>query len=164
MKYITKKIKNSPAQEAHVNEAPKEVNPMKVVLDQLKELPEAVNTQKKVWKDKPNTQGSGLEPSTQPLRQRNTQATLPANYLPYFTPQLYPIPPLKCSYCFENGHSLTRCSYLADDIEKFIFSGQGLNFLYPNFQRVPSERTKSPKDLVREFDKEQKEISNKIIG
>ncbi|MBW0586683.1 hypothetical protein O181_126398 [Austropuccinia psidii MF-1] len=48
-------------------------------------------------------------------------------------------------------------------MEKRIVSRQGLNFLYPNFQRVPSEGTKSPKDLVREFDKEQKEISNKII-
>ncbi|MBW0569721.1 hypothetical protein O181_109436 [Austropuccinia psidii MF-1] len=163
MKDITKKIKNPPAQEAHVNEAPKEVNPMKDVLDQLKELSEAVNPPKKVWKDKPNTQGSGLAPNAQPFRPRNTQAPLPANYQPYVPAQLYPRPPLKCYYCFENGHSLTRCSYLAEDMEKRIVSRQGLNFLYPNFQRVPSEGTKSPKDLVREFDKEQKEISNRII-
>ncbi|MBW0576322.1 hypothetical protein O181_116037 [Austropuccinia psidii MF-1] len=56
-KDITKKMKNPPAQEAHVNEAPKELNPMKDVLDQLKEQSEAVNPPKKVWKDKPNTQG-----------------------------------------------------------------------------------------------------------
>ncbi|MBW0569640.1 hypothetical protein O181_109355 [Austropuccinia psidii MF-1] len=48
-------------------------------------------------------------------------------------------------------------------MEKRIVSRQGENFLYPNFQSVPSEGTKSPKDLVREFDKEQKEISKKII-
>ncbi|MBW0543351.1 hypothetical protein O181_083066 [Austropuccinia psidii MF-1] len=48
-------------------------------------------------------------------------------------------------------------------MEKRIVSRQGLNFLYPNFQRVPSEGTKSPKDLVRESDKEQKEISKNII-
>ncbi|MBW0533152.1 hypothetical protein O181_072867 [Austropuccinia psidii MF-1] len=48
-------------------------------------------------------------------------------------------------------------------MEKRIISKQGLNFLYPNFQRVPSEGAKSPKELVREFDKEQKEISNIII-
>ncbi|MBW0583228.1 hypothetical protein O181_122943 [Austropuccinia psidii MF-1] len=48
-------------------------------------------------------------------------------------------------------------------MEKLIVSRQGLNFCYPNFQKVPSEGTKSPKDLVREFDKEQEEISNKII-
>ncbi|MBW0533169.1 hypothetical protein O181_072884 [Austropuccinia psidii MF-1] len=80
MKDITKKIKNSPAQEAHVNQAPKEVNPVKDVLDQLKELSEAANPPKKVWKDKANTQGSGLEPNAQPFRQMNTQALLPENY------------------------------------------------------------------------------------
>ncbi|MBW0576323.1 hypothetical protein O181_116038 [Austropuccinia psidii MF-1] len=48
-------------------------------------------------------------------------------------------------------------------MEKRIVSGQGLYFLYPNFQRVSSEGTKSPKDLVREFDEEQKGISSKII-
>ncbi|MBW0588957.1 hypothetical protein O181_128672 [Austropuccinia psidii MF-1] len=132
---------------------------MKDVLDQLKELSEAVNPPKKVWKDKSNTKGSGLAPNAQPFRQRNTQAPLPA----YVPAQLYPRPPLKCYYCFENGHSLTRCSYLAEDMEKRIVSRQGLNFLYPNFQRVPSEGTKSPKYLVMESDKEQKEISNKIM-
>ncbi|MBW0464824.1 hypothetical protein O181_004539 [Austropuccinia psidii MF-1] len=48
-------------------------------------------------------------------------------------------------------------------MENIIFSRKGLNFLYPNFQRVPSERTKAPKDLVKEFDKEQKDISKNII-
>ncbi|MBW0460669.1 hypothetical protein O181_000384 [Austropuccinia psidii MF-1] len=36
MRDITKKIKNPPVQEAHVNEVSKEVNPMKDVLDHLK--------------------------------------------------------------------------------------------------------------------------------
>ncbi|MBW0589540.1 hypothetical protein O181_129255 [Austropuccinia psidii MF-1] len=48
-------------------------------------------------------------------------------------------------------------------MENRIVSGKGLNFLYPNFQRVPSEGSKSPKDLVREFTKELKEISKNII-
>ncbi|MBW0472540.1 hypothetical protein O181_012255 [Austropuccinia psidii MF-1] len=38
IKDITKKIKNPPAEEAHFNEAPKEVNPRKDVLDKLKKL------------------------------------------------------------------------------------------------------------------------------
>ncbi|MBW0549138.1 hypothetical protein O181_088853 [Austropuccinia psidii MF-1] len=126
---------------------------MKNVLDQLKELSEAVNPPKKVWKDKPNTQGSGLASNAQPFRQRNTQAPLPANYQPYVPAQLYPRLPLKFYCCFKNCHSLTRCSYLEEDMENRIVSRQGLNFLYPNFQRVPSEGTKSPKDLIREFDK-----------
>ncbi|MBW0570789.1 hypothetical protein O181_110504 [Austropuccinia psidii MF-1] len=136
---------------------------MKDFLDQLKELSEAVDPPKKVWKDKANTQGSGLAPNALPFRQRNTQALLPENFQPYASAQLYPRPPLKCHYLFENGHSLTRCSYLAEGMEKRIVSREGLNFFYPNFQRVPSEGIKSPKDLIREFDKEQKEISNKII-
>ncbi|MBW0464831.1 hypothetical protein O181_004546 [Austropuccinia psidii MF-1] len=101
MKDIERKIKNTPAQEAHFNEVPKEVNQMKDVLDQLKELSGAVNPPKKVWKDKPNTQGSGLEPNEQPFRPRNTQAPLPEDYQPYVPAQLYLRPPLKCYYCFE---------------------------------------------------------------
>ncbi|MBW0579271.1 hypothetical protein O181_118986 [Austropuccinia psidii MF-1] len=161
MKDITKKIKNPPAQEADVNEAPKEVNPMKDVLDQLKKLADAVDPPKKVWKDKSNTQGSGLAPNAQPFRQRNTQAPLPENYQPCTPAQLYPRPPLKCYYIFENGHSLTGCSYLEEDMEKRILSKQGFNFLYPNFQRVPSEGTKSPKNLVREFDKEKNKFQTR---
>ncbi|MBW0536929.1 hypothetical protein O181_076644 [Austropuccinia psidii MF-1] len=96
MKDITRKIQNPQAQEAHVNEVPKEVNPMKGVLDQLKELSKAFNSPKKVWKDKPNTQGSGLAPNAKPFRQRNTQAPLPANFQPYVPAQLYTRTPLKC--------------------------------------------------------------------
>ncbi|MBW0505115.1 hypothetical protein O181_044830 [Austropuccinia psidii MF-1] len=48
-------------------------------------------------------------------------------------------------------------------MEKRIFIRQGSNFLYPNFQRVPPEGTKSPKDLVRELYKEKKAIPKKII-
>ncbi|MBW0524609.1 hypothetical protein O181_064324 [Austropuccinia psidii MF-1] len=48
-------------------------------------------------------------------------------------------------------------------MEKRIVSRKVLNFLYQNFQRVPSEGTKYPKDLVREFNKELKEISKNII-
>ncbi|MBW0512188.1 hypothetical protein O181_051903 [Austropuccinia psidii MF-1] len=108
MKDITNKINNTPAQEAHVNESPKEFNTMKDVLDQLKELSEAVNPPKKVQKDKTNTQGSGLAPNAQQFRQRNTQEPLPENYQPYVSAKRYSRPPSKCYYCFENGHSLTR--------------------------------------------------------
>ncbi|MBW0506455.1 hypothetical protein O181_046170 [Austropuccinia psidii MF-1] len=75
MKYIKNKIKNPPAQEAHLNESLKEVNPMEDVLDQLKKLSEAPNPPKNVWKDKLDIQGSGLAPNSQPFRQRkNTGA------------------------------------------------------------------------------------------
>ncbi|MBW0579971.1 hypothetical protein O181_119686 [Austropuccinia psidii MF-1] len=55
MKDINKKIRNSPAEEAHVNEAPKEVNPMKDVLEHLKEISEAVNPQKRSLRIKTHT-------------------------------------------------------------------------------------------------------------
>ncbi|MBW0532178.1 hypothetical protein O181_071893 [Austropuccinia psidii MF-1] len=100
MKDITKKIKNPPAQEVHVNEAPKGVNRLKDVLEKVEELSEAVNPPKEVWKDKPNTQGSGFAPNAQLFRPRNTQAPLTANYQPYVPEKLYPRPPLKCYYCF----------------------------------------------------------------
>ncbi|MBW0471792.1 hypothetical protein O181_011507 [Austropuccinia psidii MF-1] len=132
MKDITKKINNPPAQLSNVNEAPKIVNPMKDSLYQLKELSEAVYPPKKVWKDKPNTQGSGLAPHAQPLRPRSNQAPLPLNYQPYVPDTLYPRPPLKFYYCFENAYLFTRCSYLEEDMEKSIVSRKGLNFIYPD--------------------------------
>ncbi|MBW0504549.1 hypothetical protein O181_044264 [Austropuccinia psidii MF-1] len=104
MKDITKKIKNPPGEDAHINESLKEVNPMKDVLNQLKELSEAVNPPNKVWKDKPNTQGSGLAPNAQPFRPRNTRAPLPENYQSYDPEQCFSRPPLKCYHCCENGH------------------------------------------------------------
>ncbi|MBW0524143.1 hypothetical protein O181_063858 [Austropuccinia psidii MF-1] len=96
MKVITKKRKSLPAQEAHVNKAPKEVNPIKDVLEHLKELLEGVNSPKQVWKKQQKTQGSVLAPSAQPLIPTNTQAPLPTNYKPYVPAQCYPRPPLKC--------------------------------------------------------------------
>ncbi|MBW0583566.1 hypothetical protein O181_123281 [Austropuccinia psidii MF-1] len=133
---------------------------MKDVLDQLKDLSEAVNPPKKVWKDKPNTQGSGLAPNAQPFRQRNTQAPLPANYQPYVTAQIYPIPPLKCYYCFENGHSLTKCSYLAEDMEKrtsgnLIRKKKVLNKIIE--KEKPLSRPEDQK--IVELKKEEKEVS-----
>ncbi|MBW0477676.1 hypothetical protein O181_017391 [Austropuccinia psidii MF-1] len=125
MKDITKKIRNPPAQEAYVNEAPKEINPMKDVLDKLKERSESFNTPKKVWKDERNTQVSGLAPNSQPFRPRNTQAPLPENYQAYVPEQLYPRTPLKWYHFFENDHSLKRCSCLAEGMEKrIVFVGK----------------------------------------
>ncbi|MBW0467819.1 hypothetical protein O181_007534 [Austropuccinia psidii MF-1] len=94
MKDISKKIKILSAQEAHFNEALKEVNPMKDVLDQLKELSDAWNPSNKVWKDKPNTQESGLEQNARPFRPRKTQTPLLENYQPYVPEKAYPRPPL----------------------------------------------------------------------
>ncbi|MBW0486618.1 hypothetical protein O181_026333 [Austropuccinia psidii MF-1] len=79
MKDITKEIRIPLAQEA-----PKEVNTMKDLSDQLKELSKDVNPPNKVWKDGENTQGSGLEPNAQPFRPRSTQAPLPENHQPFF--------------------------------------------------------------------------------
>ncbi|MBW0477956.1 hypothetical protein O181_017671 [Austropuccinia psidii MF-1] len=104
MKDIKKKIENPKAQEAYVNEAPKEVNPMTDVLDWLKDLSEAITQLQKFQKDKPNTQGLDLETKAQPFRQINTQAPLAANYQPSFPGISYPRPPLKCYYFFEYGH------------------------------------------------------------
>ncbi|MBW0545449.1 hypothetical protein O181_085164 [Austropuccinia psidii MF-1] len=96
MKVITKKRKSLPTQEAHVNKAPKGVNPMKDVLEHLKELLEGVSSPKQVWKKQPKTQGSVLAPSVQPLIPTNTQAPLPENYQPYVPEKCYLRPPLKC--------------------------------------------------------------------
>ncbi|MBW0462920.1 hypothetical protein O181_002635 [Austropuccinia psidii MF-1] len=61
MKDITHKVKNPPAQELYFNEAPKETNRLKDVLDQLRELSEALDLPNNLWKDKPKRPGLGLE-------------------------------------------------------------------------------------------------------
>ncbi|MBW0584575.1 hypothetical protein O181_124290 [Austropuccinia psidii MF-1] len=74
-----------------------------------------------------------------------------------------PRPPLKCAYCKEEGHSATRCTHLAEDLDKRIVRTQGASYLFPNYQRVPIEGNESVKDIVRAFAKEQEELNKKFM-
>ncbi|MBW0591381.1 hypothetical protein O181_131096 [Austropuccinia psidii MF-1] len=74
-----------------------------------------------------------------------------------------PRQPLKCYYCLEEGHSAIRCNHLTEDLEKRIVLKRGGTYLFPNFQRVPTEGPKSAKELVRHFAKEQEDFTKKMM-
>ncbi|MBW0588198.1 hypothetical protein O181_127913 [Austropuccinia psidii MF-1] len=72
-------------------------------------------------------------------------------------------PPLKCAYCKEEGHTATRCTHLAEDLDRRIFRTQGASYLFLNYQRVPMEGNESAKDIVRAFAKEQAELKKEFM-
>ncbi|MBW0530369.1 hypothetical protein O181_070084 [Austropuccinia psidii MF-1] len=72
-------------------------------------------------------------------------------------------PQFKCAYFKEEGHSATRCTQLAEDLDKRIFRTQGASYLFPNYQRVPMEGNESAKDIVWAFAKEQVELNKKFM-
>ncbi|MBW0521005.1 hypothetical protein O181_060720 [Austropuccinia psidii MF-1] len=62
-----------------------------------------------------------------------------SSYQPYIPAQMAPRPPLKCAYCKQEGHSATRCTHLAEDLDKRLIRTQRASYLCPNYQRVPME-------------------------
>ncbi|MBW0588558.1 hypothetical protein O181_128273 [Austropuccinia psidii MF-1] len=70
---------------------------------------------------------------------------------------------LKFYYCLEEGNSEIRCNNLTEDFKKRIVLKRGGIYLFPNFQRVPTEGPKSAKQLVRHFAKEQKDFTKKMM-
>ncbi|MBW0517516.1 hypothetical protein O181_057231 [Austropuccinia psidii MF-1] len=73
-----------------------------------------------------------------------------------------PRQPLKCYYCLEEGHYAIRCNHLTEDLEKIIVLKRGGTYLFPNFQRVPTEGPKYAEELVRHFAKEQEDFTKKM--
>ncbi|MBW0533994.1 hypothetical protein O181_073709 [Austropuccinia psidii MF-1] len=94
---------------------------------------------------------------------RNPLPPFSSSYQPYIPAQMAPRPPLKCAYCKEEGHSATRCTHLAEDLDKRIVRTQGASYLFPNYQRVPMEGNESVKEIVRAFAKEQPELNKKFM-
>ncbi|MBW0558365.1 hypothetical protein O181_098080 [Austropuccinia psidii MF-1] len=58
-----------------------------------------------------------------------------------------PRPPLKCAYCKEEGHSPTRCTHLAEDLDRRIVRTQGASYVFPNYKRIPMEGNESAKNI-----------------
>ncbi|MBW0572238.1 hypothetical protein O181_111953 [Austropuccinia psidii MF-1] len=102
--------------------------------------------------------------------QLNNQQFKPQNDLPpflqmhspYAPAQNIPKPYVKCYYCLEEGHSVNRCNYLFKDQNKKWVRSQGGGFLFPNWQRVPTDWKISPKKLVQDFAKEKEDLKKKI--
>ncbi|MBW0551642.1 hypothetical protein O181_091357 [Austropuccinia psidii MF-1] len=136
VKERTQKIKNPPQQEPQPRNAGK---------DSVKEESE-------------NNQEQRLPQNNQPYRPRNPLPPFSSSYQPYIPAQVDPRPPLKCSYCKEEGHSATRCTHLSEDLDSRIVRTQGESYLFPNYQRVPMEGNESAKNIVRAFAKEQAEL------
>ncbi|MBW0463534.1 hypothetical protein O181_003249 [Austropuccinia psidii MF-1] len=74
-----------------------------------------------------------------------------------------PRTPLKRAYCKEEGHTETRCTYLAEDLDRRILRTQGASYLFPNYQRVPREGNESSENIVRAFAKEKEELNKKFM-
>ncbi|MBW0481147.1 hypothetical protein O181_020862 [Austropuccinia psidii MF-1] len=74
-----------------------------------------------------------------------------------------PRTPLKCAYCKEEGHQATRCTHLAEDLDKRSVRTQGVSYLFPNYQRAPIQGNQSAKNIVRAFSKEKAELNKKLM-
>ncbi|MBW0500733.1 hypothetical protein O181_040448 [Austropuccinia psidii MF-1] len=102
--------------------------------------------------------------------QLNNQQFKPRNDLPpflqmcspYAPAQNIPKPYVKCYHCLEEGHSVNRCKYLFKDQNKKWVRRQGGGFLFPNWQRVPTDWKISLKKLVEDFAKEKEDLTKKI--
>ncbi|MBW0478798.1 hypothetical protein O181_018513 [Austropuccinia psidii MF-1] len=70
---------------------------------------------------------------------------------------------LECYYFLEEAHSAIRFNNLMEDLEKIIVLKHGGTYLFPNFQRVPTEGPISENKLVRHSFKEQEEFTKKMI-
>ncbi|MBW0541521.1 hypothetical protein O181_081236, partial [Austropuccinia psidii MF-1] len=85
-----------------------------------------------------------------------------SRYVPYAPARNSPKPFVRCYYCSEEGHSTGRCNeHIKDQNKKWVIR-KGFNYLYPNWARIPTDGKLSPKQLVREFQKEQEELKKKL--
>ncbi|MBW0478040.1 hypothetical protein O181_017755 [Austropuccinia psidii MF-1] len=159
MKDLTKKIKNYQPQ---INQSKDTGNELvKEVLNQLKHLSEVVESPKKPQPS--NNQDRRTIQTSQPFNPRYPSPLISSCYQPYVPAQMAPRQPLKCYYCLEEGHSTIRCNHLTEYLEKRIVLKCGGTYLFPNFQRVPTEGPKSATELVRNFAKEQKDFTMEMM-
>ncbi|MBW0532584.1 hypothetical protein O181_072299, partial [Austropuccinia psidii MF-1] len=120
----------------------------------------AVNPPRQNWN---NNQEQRLPQNNQPYRPRNCLPPFSSSYQPYIPAQMAPRPPLKCAYCKEEGHSATRCTHVAKDLDIRIVRTQGASYLFPSYHRIPMEGNESAKNIVRAFAKEQAKINEKFM-
>ncbi|MBW0472886.1 hypothetical protein O181_012601 [Austropuccinia psidii MF-1] len=99
----------------------------------------------------------------QPFRTRYPLPPISSSYQPYVPAQMAARKPLKCHYFLEEGHSEIRFNHLLEDLQKIIVLQHGGTYLFPNFERVPTEDPTSEKKLVRKFAKEWKGFTNKMM-
>ncbi|MBW0553259.1 hypothetical protein O181_092974 [Austropuccinia psidii MF-1] len=151
MKEITESLKEQKLETR--NQAQGENEDFKKFMTQLEDLKSLPKTQMgEVTYNKLNNQQ---------FKPRNDLPPFSQSHVPYAPAQNIPKPYVKCYYCLEEGHSVSRCNYLFEDQNKKWVRRQGGGFLFTNRQRVPTDGRISPKKLVEEFAKEQEERTKK---
>ncbi|MBW0528445.1 hypothetical protein O181_068160 [Austropuccinia psidii MF-1] len=159
MKDLTQKIQNSQPQAHKSKDTGKES--VKELLKQLKHLSEVVESTIKTQER--NNQDQKVTQNSQPFRPRYPLPPISSSYQPYVPDQIAPRQLLKCYYFLEEGHSTRRCNNLTEDLEKRTVLKCGGTYLFPNFQRVPTEGPTSEKELVKQFAKEQEELKKRMV-
>ncbi|MBW0537999.1 hypothetical protein O181_077714 [Austropuccinia psidii MF-1] len=152
MKELIKTLKEQ--KEAVMDEAPVENKNVKQFLDQLNELTNVATPQKKIINN-PQSNNQGFRP-------KDNVSSPPNRSVPYVPAQNVPKFTVKCYYFSEEGNSTVRSNELIEVKEQKWVIRQGFNYLYPNWERVPNDGKFSPKDLVREFQKEKEELKRKL--
>ncbi|MBW0576696.1 hypothetical protein O181_116411 [Austropuccinia psidii MF-1] len=137
LKELNNRIKEQQRPSIQDQEKKKEV---KDFIKQIKELTEAVLPQNKTEQV--------LQQENQARYPKDSLPPLSKEHIPYTPAQNIPKPYLKCYYCLKEGHSVHRCNHLFDVQNKKWVSRQGGGFLFPNWQRVPTDGKIAPKKLV----------------
>ncbi|MBW0557534.1 hypothetical protein O181_097249 [Austropuccinia psidii MF-1] len=98
---------------------------------------------------------------SQTFRPRYPLPPISSSYQPYVPAKMAPRQLLKCYYFLEEGNSTIRFNHLTEDLEKRAFLKYGGTYLFPKFQRVPTEGPTSAKEFVRNFAKEKEGFTKK---
>ncbi|MBW0554073.1 hypothetical protein O181_093788 [Austropuccinia psidii MF-1] len=160
MKGLTQKIQNPHPREHQSKDTEKES--VKEVLNKLKHLSEVDSSQKKTQAS--NNQDQKFMQNSQPFRPRYPLTPISSRYQPYMPAQMTQRQLLmRCYYLLEERNSTMRCNHLTEDFEKRIVLKRGGTYLFPNFQRVPTEGPTSEKELAKTFSKEQMDFTNKMM-
>ncbi|MBW0584186.1 hypothetical protein O181_123901 [Austropuccinia psidii MF-1] len=122
VKELSKQI-HTPSKAQPQRDIFKEKEPLKEVLEKLKGITESYKPQKQSY-----------QPFNQNYKQRDSIPPVSSSHIPYQPAQLFPRPPMRCHYCFENTHTLERCSCFNEVMEKIIVRKQGNSVLFPNLQ------------------------------
>ncbi|MBW0589558.1 hypothetical protein O181_129273 [Austropuccinia psidii MF-1] len=154
-RYVTENIKKVHFKEEAFPGMNEAFNKMKEITESLKEQKmETRNQAKAKMKISRNSDSTGRI-------EKNDLPPFSQRHIPYTPAQNIPKPYVKCYYCLEEGYSVNSCNYLFEDHDKKWVNRQGGGFLFPNWQRVPTDGKISPKKLVEEFAKEQEELIKK---
>ncbi|MBW0563426.1 hypothetical protein O181_103141 [Austropuccinia psidii MF-1] len=110
MKEFTKSLKEQ--KEPFKKEISKEMDDIKHFIDQLSEFTSLATPQKR--------NPIHFQTSNQELNPKANQIPASSSHFPYIPAQQGPRPQYKCTYCLKDGHTVSRCNDLTEDIEKRI--------------------------------------------